>query len=137
MSYYLKKYGPIFRLKLGSWNAVFLTDYHQIKRAFASTEFSHRPGVLNFEMMDFHGLASASGPKWQEQRRFALNKLRDLGMGRTNMMEIPILYEVQAVTNELKRFAASGEAVNLNMTLNIAVTNIVWKIAAGMMSFYI
>ena len=33
----------------------------------------------------FHGIANSQGIEWQEQRRFALQNLRNLGFGKSSM----------------------------------------------------
>ena len=48
------KHGTIFRLKLGSWNSIVFTDYHQIKKVFHNAEFSFRPSIYLFELVG-HG----------------------------------------------------------------------------------
>lgn len=130
LNYYAQKYGQVFHLKLGSWDAVVLTDYWQIKRAFNSPDFAFRPGLLSFRTysVDFHGVVFSNGPRWLEQRRFALRQLRDLGMGKASI-ETHIQREAQVVINELKKTV--GEAIDLNMGLNIATTNVIWAIVAG------
>lgn len=70
---------------------------------------------------------------WQEQRRFALRHLRDLGMGRTSI-ETHIQREALDVIESLKKNV--GKPVDLNYTLNIAITNIVWTIIAGKRSSF-
>ena len=54
----IDKYGPIFKLRLGSFDTVVITDYHLIKKAFRSQELSYRPQNLfffEFVSQGFHG----------------------------------------------------------------------------------
>lgn len=51
MEQLISQYGPILKLQLGSWDAVFLTNYHHIKKAFQSAEFSFRPSIFLFELV--------------------------------------------------------------------------------------
>lgn len=74
------------------------------------------------------GLGSSSGELWQEQRRFALRHLRDLGMGR-NSIERHIQREALELVESLKKLA--GEPIDMNYSLNISITNIVWALIAG------
>ncbi len=130
MDYYIKKYGPIFRVKMGSWDTVVLTDYHAIKEAFNHPDMTQRPDLFSFNLISsgHHGLIFSSGSLWQEQRRFALRQLRDLGMGKSSI-ESHIQREILAITEGLKRNL--GQPVDLNVSLNIAITNIVWAIVTG------
>lgn len=78
------------------------------------------------------GLSTANGELWQEQRRFALRHLRDLGMGRSSI-ESHIQREALDVMESMKKNL--GQPIDLNFTLNIAITNIVWAITAGTENF--
>ncbi|GBM40327.1 Cytochrome P450 2J6, partial [Araneus ventricosus] len=83
-----KKYGPIYRLKLGSVNVVVLTDFETIKEAFSKDSLMGRPPDIPLEFTE-ETLRSEvmSTAKWNEQRRFSLHMLRDLGFGKTRMEE--------------------------------------------------
>lgn len=126
----VRKYGPIFRLQLGSFNAVMMTDFYQIKRALNSPHFTYRPTIYNFETasLGFHGILFSNGSLWHEQRRFVLRQLRDLGMGKSRI-EANILREIQAISDQLKQRV--GKPTDLNYVLNIASVNILWTILAG------
>lgn len=130
MDYYTQKYGPIFQIQMGSFNAVVLTDYHLIKQAFNHPDMTLRPTTYGQEIFSsgFHGLAFSSGPLWQEQRRFALRQLRELGLEKSGF-ENHILREISAITDGLKSHL--GEPVDLGTDLTITITNIVWTIVAG------
>ena len=52
MNILINRYGPIFKLKLGSWDAVFLTDYRHIKKAFQNPDLSFRPKIYVFELIN-------------------------------------------------------------------------------------
>lgn len=49
MKYLIEKYGPIFKLRLGSFDTVIITDYLLIKKAFRSHELANRPNLFIFE----------------------------------------------------------------------------------------
>lgn len=55
LEYYVKKYGPIFQLKLGSWDAVFVTDYDQMKRMLNNADFTIRPETFLFQATSLGG----------------------------------------------------------------------------------
>ena len=126
----INKYGPIFKTKLGSWDTVFITDYQLIKKAMNHPDFSDRPEFYIFEFASrgFKGLVGSKGELWQEQRRFALRHLRDLGMGKSSI-EVHVQREVLDLIQSLKK--TLGQPIDLNNSLNIAVTNIVWALVAG------
>jgi len=126
----IERYGPLFQLKLGSWNTVFLADYDLIKKAFHNQDFVNRPEIFFFDFVSkgFHGLAASNGELWQEQRRFALRHLRDLGMGRSSI-ETHIQKEALEMIETLKK--SVGKPFDFKQSLNIAITNIVWALVAG------
>ncbi len=57
MKYLIEKYGPIFKLRLGSYDTIVITDYLLIKKAFRSQELAHRPSLQFFEFASqgYHG----------------------------------------------------------------------------------
>jgi len=130
LDHVIKRYGPLFQLKLGSWNTVFLADYDLIKKAFHSQDFVNRPEmfIFDFASRGSLGLTSSNGELWQEQRRFALRHLRDLGMGRSSI-ETHIQKEALEMIETLKK--SVGMPLDFKQSLNIAITNIVWALVAG------
>ncbi|KAF8792479.1 Cytochrome P450 18a1 like protein [Argiope bruennichi] len=83
-----KKFGPVYRLKLGGVNVVVLTDFETIKEAFSKDALMGRPPDIPLEFTE-ETLKSEvmSTMKWIDQRRFSLHMLRDLGFGKTRMEE--------------------------------------------------
>ena len=130
MGYFTRKYGPIFRIKLGSYNAIVITDYNLVKKAFSSADFTFRADFMTAKLfsLDGHGLLLSSGNIWHEQRRFALRLLRDLGMGKSSL-EAHVQAEIRALFTEWRKLI--GKPIDVNVSLNIAITNIIWAIAAG------
>ncbi|CAL1262443.1 unnamed protein product [Larinioides sclopetarius] len=83
-----KKYGPVYRLRLGSIDVVIITDFETMKEAFAKDAFMGRPPYLPFELnRETIETGAFNEMPWKEQRRFSLHMLRDLGFGKTKMEE--------------------------------------------------
>ncbi|CAL1262442.1 unnamed protein product [Larinioides sclopetarius] len=81
-----KKYGPVYRLRLGSIDVVIITDFETMKEAFAKDAFMGRNPNLNFEFnRETIETGAFNEMPWKEQRRFSLHMLRDLGFGKTKM----------------------------------------------------
>ncbi|CAL1262446.1 unnamed protein product [Larinioides sclopetarius] len=99
-----KKFGPIYRLKLGSVDVVVLTDFETIKEAFSKDALVGRPPDIPLEFTE-ETLRSKvmSTMKWIEQRRFSLHMLRDLGFGKTRMEE-HIQEEIQELLQRISDF---------------------------------
>ncbi len=132
IEYYKKKYGLIFHLQLGSFSTVILTDYNDIKRAFASADFTDRPPLYFHEQsgFGFRGVGNSSGAVWKEQRAFALRHLHEMGLrGKGTSIEYHIENEIAELMKDLNE--KTGQPLNLDLTLNLAVTNIVWTIIAS------
>ncbi|GBN80076.1 Cytochrome P450 18a1, partial [Araneus ventricosus] len=83
-----KKYGDVFSLRLGSQNIVVLHGAEVIKEAYNKTEFLGRPpdsalAMVNPTSAFFGGNFHA----WKEQRRFVVQSMKDLGLGKTKIEE--------------------------------------------------
>ena len=66
----INKYGPIFKVRLGSIDTVFITDYQLIKKALNMQEFTDRPKFYIFEFASkgYKGLLTSNGALWHEAR---------------------------------------------------------------------
>ena len=127
-----EKYGPICRVRFGSLDIVFLTDYQIIKRAFTSAEFTDRPKVLFYDILSsgFKGILFSNGNLWSEHRRFNIRHLRELGVGLSRM-EYAIQEELEAFNQELLEQTADGSAIEMVKIINIFVLNVIWNIITG------
>ena len=68
------------------------------------------------------------GDEWQEQRRFSLKSLRDLGFGKSSM-ETLIHIEVNALNESLQKDV--GQPIGLKNRFNISVINALWTLISG------
>ena len=128
----IAKYGPIVGIKSGEALNVFVASYDLIQEACGKEDFTARAdapghhGVRGTSGKDsLPGVLSSSGQTWVEQRRFALKKLRDFGMGKNSMEEL-VAEEVEKVCQALQ--AESGKFITLRGRFNIAVVNALWKV---------
>lgn len=78
------------------------------------------------------GLIFTEGAFWQEQRRFTLRHLRDLGFGKTSI-ESQMMDEINELINDIKESAQSNpnRAVEFKSTFGVPVINILWAIIGG------
>ncbi len=74
------------------------------------------------------GLIMSNGKVWQEQRRFCLQALRDLGYGKKGMEE-----HVMDEVGELQKFLEStgGQPIDTRNRFNIIVVNALWTVMTG------
>ncbi|KAG7156926.1 Cytochrome P450 2L1-like 4 [Homarus americanus] len=60
-------------------------------------------------------------------RRFALRQLKELGMGKSSLMDA-IQYEVTCLVDDFMKH--TGRPQPIPMSLNVAILNVIWKITA-------
>lgn len=82
-----KTYGPILRFKIAGRNVVVLNDFNSIKKFLCKREILYRASNLVFRQAGVVGLTSINEKKWEDNRRFSLHVLRDLGFGKVPMEE--------------------------------------------------
>jgi cytochrome P450 len=132
------KYGDIVGFQLGPQNAVLLSDFETLKKAFSGDSVTGRPDNIRevfhafFQKDDAEksdgGLVFSQGQHWKEQRRFALRTLRDFGFGKSSMQGL-INEEVAKLVEELS--GLTGKPTNLAYRSNMAVVNSLWQILNG------
>ncbi|XP_055347529.1 uncharacterized protein LOC129594764 [Paramacrobiotus metropolitanus] len=124
-----KRYGPVFRLKLGLDTAVVLNNYENIKKMFCLEEASARPrGTIADYIITSYGLVLCDGNLWKEHRRFAMSALRQLGMGKSWLQE-QILDETDVL---IRAFAdTKGQPVDPAHLVTNAISNIICAAAVG------
>ena len=78
------------------------------------------------------GLIFVDGLLWQEQRRFTLRHLRDLGFGKT-CIEDQMMDEIRDLIRDMTNSAQSNadRVVEFRGTFTVSVVNILWAIIAG------
>ena len=72
------------------------------------------------------------GPFWQEQRRFTLRHLRDLGFGKTSIEDM-MLDEIHELLSEISTAAESDpdQIVNYKGIFSVSVLNVLWAMVVG------
>ena len=89
--------------------------------------------IMNVILLFRHyiGYMITDGAFWQEQRRFALRHLRDLGFGRTSSENL-IQEEIHDLIQELKIEADSCNGiVGFNARFNIPLLSVLWSLIGG------
>ncbi|XP_067651954.1 cytochrome P450 2U1-like [Haliotis asinina] len=126
-----QQYGDIFCLYMFNTPVIVLNGYSTLKDAFVKNAdvFSDRPHSL---ISDFiakgKGLGGTSGIVWREQRRFALNTLREFGAGR-NIMEDKIHEEISQFLETLE--AERGQEFDCKRQVHNAVSNVISSTVFG------
>ncbi|XP_066270198.1 cytochrome P450 2D28-like [Branchiostoma lanceolatum] len=148
-----KKYGDVFTVYFGPKRIIVLHGYSVIREALVkkSKDFSSRPlnqaflspdgktlgkkNIIYFKSLFIHNLCSPLGiveepygPKWKEQRKFAVMSLRDFGLGKRSM-EGKILEEARALGDEICK--KDGRAFSISQMMQSAVSNVICSIVFG------
>ncbi|CAL2043681.1 unnamed protein product [Caenorhabditis brenneri] len=105
-----KRYGNIFTLWVGPIPHVSIADYetsHEVfvKNASKYADKFHAP--LFQEVKKEQGVLATNGEHWQEMRRFALQTLRNMGVGK-DVMEMKIMEELNARCADIDKKAING-----------------------------
>ncbi len=99
-----------------------------IGRLFVEYQSQKRGSVDPPNMEKFPGVILSRGYTWQEQRRFSLHALRDLGFGKNSTEEMA-LEEVADLSAFLE--STKGEPINIRNKFNIAILNALWRITTS------
>lgn len=125
-----EKYGKIFSLHLGSQLVVILNDGDDIREAFSKKELLARPPNSPFHL--FGKLEtpffSPNLRMWQEQRRFVVQTMKDLGLGKSKI-EGHIQDEIQHFLKLLEE--SKGKPMNLIKPLTPSMSNNICSLVFG------
>lgn len=107
-----------------------LNDAKTIKDVFAEASSAGRMAnpILIALSNGNYGIITGEGPHWEQQRRFTLRTLRDLGFAKTAMEGI-ILEEVNTMITFLEKNA--DKSISGNRIFNGPVVNALWTIISG------
>lgn len=92
-----------------------------------------RPNGFFYRIRTFNkrlGVVFTDGDFWDVQRKFSLRILRQMGMGRANMIE-HIERECSEMVEYLKRKSANNSIIEMQHAFDIPVLNILWTLVAG------
>lgn len=74
----------------------------------------------------FLDIAFAEGPDWRQRRRFALQNLRNFGVGKI-AIESTIMEEIRKSKEKLK----STPEIQINNYFFVSFLNIIWSVVGG------
>lgn len=126
-----REYGKVVGYFTFHQRAVMIFDADLAREVFSKNEATGRPHLEILKMRTFgelRGLLFNDGPSWKRHRRFALQHLRDLGMGRSSLETI-VHREVADLMQRLH--STGGQPVSVDHFFNVNVLNVPWEIVAG------
>ncbi|MPC47869.1 Cytochrome P450 2L1 [Portunus trituberculatus] len=74
------------------------------------------------------GVVSSNNLIWHNNRRFSLRQLRDLGMGKSKLVEAVQERAMWLVENFSKH---AGNGAPIALPIKIAITNVIWQLVGG------
>nr|AWD38971.1 CYP392A11 cytochrome P450 2J6-like protein [Tetranychus urticae]AWD38972.1 CYP392A11 cytochrome P450 2J6-like protein [Tetranychus urticae] len=115
-----KKYGPVYCLKLGSFDVVFVCDWPHMKEAVSNDALLARPHAAFFPgAVDDRSFGEMSGNPWREHRRLSLHILRDVGLG-TSTLETLVKEEIDQFLTTLDN---DGKPVDFKKKISHSIVN--------------
>ncbi|CAC5391914.1 CYP2K [Mytilus coruscus] len=131
-----RQYGPMFRLFLGPYQIVFVQGHKHVLDVLQKRgrEFIDRPNFipgikLSNKVKGGSGIVFANGDDWKGMRRFALQAMRDFGVGKSSLEE-NILEEIQNVADDLEKMKGA-EITNLVKVMTKASCNVIHSLIFG------
>ncbi|XP_076444460.1 vitamin D 25-hydroxylase-like [Babylonia areolata] len=125
------EYGDVFSFKLGCRLVVVVNGFDSVKQLFLQQggSFVDRPQVFTFTHLgQGKGVVNSSGAVWKEHRKFTLNALRNLGIGKASF-EDKVQEELRAFCQVLDD--TNGADFDPGHALQTAIANIICSIAFG------
>ncbi|XP_032796985.2 methyl farnesoate epoxidase [Daphnia magna] len=129
-------YGPVVGMYFGLSKPIISVCGHEaVKEALHNEDLDGRPYIpaaLGRTFGEHLGLMFVMGQFWQEQRRFAMRHLRDLGFGKTSI-EDQMTDELGDLIKDIENGSELDpeRIVDLKGIFQVSVINILWAIIAG------
>uniref|UniRef100_A0A182WIH0 Cytochrome P450 n=1 Tax=Anopheles minimus TaxID=112268 RepID=A0A182WIH0_9DIPT len=128
-----QQYGNVVGVRFGQDRIIVVSGREAIRAMYTMEQFDGRPDGFFFRMRSFGqrlGVALTDGAFWNEQRKFTIRTMKQLGMGRNEFVRV-IEREVQELVENFRRRAAAGETFPMHSAMDIALLNVLWVLLAG------
>lgn len=130
-----KIYGSIVGIAIGNQHIVIISGREAIREFYNCDAMNGRPDGFFYCIRTFNkrlGVVFTDGDAWNVQRNFSAKILRQMGMGRSNMIE-HIEQESQQMIEHFRRKCSDdgGKIMAMQHAFDIPVLNILWVLIAG------
>ena len=131
----LYKYDPnLCTIWLAQQPVIIIQNFELAKNLFSRDEFSGRSNNYHHKYVrgingEALGLISTTGRFWQDQRRFTVKNLKNLGFGRQKLDTV-IQDEAQYLIDALITTCKHGDTL-IDGLFNFPIINILWQIVAS------
>uniref|UniRef100_A0A8C5STI4 Uncharacterized protein n=1 Tax=Laticauda laticaudata TaxID=8630 RepID=A0A8C5STI4_LATLA len=125
-----KRYGNIYTIWSGHMAIVVFSGFQAVKEALIQTEdFAERQMTPFFkEAFKNKGIIFSNGQNWKQQRRFGLNTMRKLGLGKKGM-ENRIEEEAHRLVKIFAR--AKEQPLDPSLSVTTAISNLICIMVFG------
>ncbi|XP_071546777.1 cytochrome P450 2L1-like [Panulirus ornatus] len=126
-----RQHGDIYLWRIGTQVMVFLHNYKLTREAFSRPEFINRPDWRIFKRLVYEcnaGVVGSEGQVWQNNRRFTIRQLRDLGMGKSRMVSV-VQQEARFLVEALQK--QTGRPAPVPHALTVSTVNVLWQMVAS------
>ncbi|XP_063701883.1 methyl farnesoate epoxidase-like [Culicoides brevitarsis] len=132
-NYLAERYGSVVGLKLGTKKLVIVSGKEMIKEFYSNEDFDGRPDGFFYRIRSFDkrlGIVFTDERDWEVQRKFTMKTLKQLGLGRTNMVE-HIEREAYEMVEYFKERSKDGSPIEMHDGFDIPVLNVMWAFLSG------
>lgn len=131
--HFYKTYGSIVGIRIGRTPLVIVSGRDAVREFYNMDSMIGRPNGFFYRIRSFNkrlGVVFNDGDAWDVQRKFSFKVLRQMGMGRANMIE-HIEQECIEMVNYFKQKTENGQILEMQHAFDIPVLNILWSLIAG------
>lgn len=127
------QYGDVVGLKLGTNKLIIVSGRDMIREFYANEDFDGRPDGFFYRVRSFDkrlGIVFTDEENWEVQRKFTMKTLKQLGLGRTNMVE-HIEREAYEMVEYFNERSKDGSPIEMHDGFDIPVLNVMWAFLSG------
>lgn len=128
-----KVYGSVVGIAIGSQHIVIVSGREAVREFYSTDAMNGRPNGFFYCIRTFNkrlGVVFTDGEAWNVQRNFSTKILRQMGMGRSNMIE-HIEHESHRMVEHFRKKCDGGRTISMQHAFDIPVLNILWILIAG------